>query len=259
MFGTRGGGVGHNFCHSFDGLYLKESLQEFLNPLSIIPPWLKFLSGIPAAIPSGTAHQKNERSCGLPPPPGSKHFIFLLFSKGHSSAWFLQDDFIARFFGQFCSPFCFGENSLGHFFGQFCSIFFRRWCFLWHFFIGLIFHGQFCSPFCFGENSLVHFFGQFCSIFFRRWCFLWHFFIGLILAGWFYCWFFGQFCSPFCFGKMLSLLIMFFCWLNISDQFFLTFGSLIFVRFMSYAQIFGGLPLPLVSYIKADFWGATPP
>ena len=71
--------------------------------------------------------------------------------------------------------------------------------------------------------------------------------------------FFGQFCSPFCFGKMLSLLIMFFCWLNISDQFFLTFGSLIFVRFMSYAQIFGGLPLPLVSYIKADFWGATPP
>ena len=66
MFGTRGG-VGHNYSHSFDGLYLKESLQEFLNPLSIIPPWLKFLSGIPAAIPSGTAHQKNERSCGLPP------------------------------------------------------------------------------------------------------------------------------------------------------------------------------------------------
>ena len=84
MFGTTGG-VGHNFSHSFDGLYLKESLQEFLSPLSIFPPWLKFLSGFPAAIPSGTGHQKNERSCGLPPPPGSKHFIFI-FSKGHSSA-----------------------------------------------------------------------------------------------------------------------------------------------------------------------------
>ena len=28
---------------------------------------------------------------------------------------------------------------------------------------------------------------------------------------------------------------------------------------MSYAQIFGDLPPPLVSYIKADFGGRTPP
>ena len=49
--------------------------------------------------------------------------------------------------------------------------------------------------------------------------------------------------TKFCFGEMMPLLY-FFCWINISDLFFLIFGSLNFVRFMSYAQIFRDVPPP---------------
>ena len=76
-----GGGVGHNFSHSFDGLYLKESLQEILTEISAKAGISTTDSGIPAAIPSGTAHQKNERSCGLPPPVVPNILSFFCFQK----------------------------------------------------------------------------------------------------------------------------------------------------------------------------------
>ena len=175
MFGTRGG-VGHNFCHSFDGLYLKESLQEFLNPLSIIPPWLKFLSGIPAAIPSGTAHQKNERSCGLPPPLVPNILFFCCFQKVIRRPDFCRMILLLVFLDSFVHHFVlerihwgiFLDNFVRSFFGDgvFCDTFLSAWfldSFVHHFVLERI-------HWCISLGNFVQFFSAmvfFVTLFYR--------------------------------------------------------------------------------------------